>query len=124
MAVDEPEAAGIPEWVVTFGDSVLAGATARGGRLELALTGEGSLNISEVIFVQAGDNGGGEVVGALRCDFNGSGTVDFQDFFLFADAFGSDGQGPNAPFDLDVDGDVDFDDFFAFADTFGTSVTP
>ena len=110
---------------VTFGDSVLADAAAGNGQLDLPLTGEGALMVTGVVFAEAegdgaGGDGGGEVVGGLRGDFNDSGTVDFQDFFLFADAFGSDGLGPNAPFDLDADGDVDFADFFAFADTFGT----
>ena len=37
------------------------------------------------------------------------------DFFLFADAFGSN----DARFDLDGSGTVDFGDFFLFADSFG-----
>ena len=44
--------------------------------------------------------------------------VDFDDFFIFADAFGkSDGE-----IDLNGDGMVDFDDFFMFADAFGNEV--
>ena len=58
---------------------------------------------------------------ALRSDFTGDGKVDFDDFFLFADAFGAkrDGAGYDPKFDLDGDGAVDFDDFFLFADDFG-----
>ena len=48
-------------------------------------------------------------------DFNGDGKTDFQDFFLFADAYG----GTNAKFDLDGNGTVDFADFFKFVDAFG-----
>ncbi|OGG47075.1 MAG: hypothetical protein A3F84_13955 [Candidatus Handelsmanbacteria bacterium RIFCSPLOWO2_12_FULL_64_10] len=48
-------------------------------------------------------------------DFDGDGTVGFDDFFLFADAFGS----KEARFDLDGDEAVGFDDFFVFAASFG-----
>ena len=48
-------------------------------------------------------------------DFDGSGKVDFMDFFLFADGFG----GTDPQFDLDNSGAVDFSDFFIFADSFG-----
>ncbi len=52
-------------------------------------------------------------------DFNGSGLVDFDDFFLFADAFGKTAAIAGAKFDLNGNGLVDFDDFFVFADAFG-----
>ena len=48
-------------------------------------------------------------------DFDGDGVTNFADFFLFADAFGSN----DARFDLDGSGYVDFGDFFLFADAFG-----
>ena len=51
----------------------------------------------------------------LAGDFDNSGSVDFGDFFLFADAFG----GTNPQYDLDGNGAVDFGDFFIFADQFG-----
>jgi len=51
----------------------------------------------------------------LAGDFNGDGVVDFDDFFLFAAAFGS----REARFDLSRDGRVDLDDFFLFAAAFG-----
>jgi hypothetical protein len=51
----------------------------------------------------------------LRADFDGDGAVGFQDFFLFADAFG----GTDPFYDLDDSGRVDFIDFFIFADYFG-----
>jgi hypothetical protein len=52
-------------------------------------------------------------------DFDRSGKVDFEDFFLFALAFGQAGTGENAPYDLDGDGKINFDDFFMFAQQFG-----
>ncbi|MFH1567624.1 MAG: fibronectin type III domain-containing protein, partial [Gemmatimonadota bacterium] len=64
----------------------------------------------------------GETV-ALSGDFDGSGTVDLADFFLFADAFGlSAAEYPD--YDLDGSGPgtaIDLADFFAFADAFGTA---
>jgi hypothetical protein len=51
-------------------------------------------------------------------DFNSDGKVDFEDFFLFAAAFG--GTDPN--FDLDSDGKVGFEDFYLFAERFGRPV--
>ena len=58
---------------------------------------------------------------ALAGDFNGDGSVLFDDFFLFVDFFGSTADGAAAAFDLDGDGVVSFGDFFAFADNFGKS---
>ena len=55
---------------------------------------------------------------AQNPDFDGSGTVDFGDFFLFADAFG----GTSPAHDMDNNGQVDFADFFIFADYFGQAV--
>jgi hypothetical protein len=48
-------------------------------------------------------------------DFNSDGEVDFSDFFVFADFFGSE----SITHDLDSSGLVDFSDFFLFADNFG-----
>ena len=53
----------------------------------------------------------------MAADFNRDGEVGFSDFFLFADAFGSD----DLRYDLDGSGTVDFGDFFLFADSFGNS---
>ena len=55
---------------------------------------------------------------ALPGDFNSDGKVDFDDFFLFADAFG----GHDPFYDLDSSGGIDFDDFFLFADNFGKDI--
>ena len=45
------------------------------------------------------------------CDFNADGRLDFSDFLIFANAFGS----ADSRFDLDADGRVGFGDFLHFA---------
>ena len=57
---------------------------------------------------------------ALLGDFNADGTVDFDDFFIFADSFGQTDFNPAT--DLNRDGAVTFDDFFLFGDNFGATV--
>ena len=52
---------------------------------------------------------------ARNADFDANGIVDFGDFILFAQAFGSD----QYNFDLDGNGSVDFPDFILFAEQFG-----
>ena len=54
-------------------------------------------------------------------DFDASGTVNFDDFFIFADNFGQADFTPAT--DLDASGAVNFDDFFIFADNFGKTGT-
>ena len=51
----------------------------------------------------------------LLGDFDFNGRVEFADFFLFAENFGS----QDELFDLDGSGAVDFTDFFLFAENFG-----
>jgi predicted CXXCH cytochrome family protein len=60
-------------------------------------------------------------VTVLASDFNGDGKVDFDDFFLFAAAFGAkrSDAGFDPKYDLDKNGVVDFTDFFIFAADFG-----
>jgi hypothetical protein len=65
--------------------------------------------------VQVQVSGAGVEVQGPSGDFDGNGVVDFDDFFLFADHFGT--QDP--VYDLNHSGLVDFDDFFLFADQFG-----
>ena len=55
---------------------------------------------------------------AARSDFDGDGSVNFNDFLAFAGAFGS----SEAAFDLSGDGKVDFSDFLLFAQDFGKQV--
>jgi len=57
--------------------------------------------------------------GGLLADFDGDGEVEFNDFFLFASAFGQKATGDNARYDLDSNGEIDFGDFFIFAGDFG-----
>ena len=52
---------------------------------------------------------------ARNADFDANGIVDFGDFILFAQAFGS----SQTSFDLDGNGSVDFPDFILFAEQFG-----
>ena len=55
----------------------------------------------------------------IASDFDGDGSVAFDDFVLFAGAFGK----ADAWFDLTGDGWVRFEDFVLFAQSFGQSVT-
>ena len=63
------------------------------------------------------DEDGNPILG----DFDGNATVNFDDFFIFADNFGQ--ADFTAATDLDASGAVNFDDFFIFADNFGKSGT-
>ena len=53
-----------------------------------------------------------------RTDFDGSRSIDFQDFLLFVGAFGT----ANTTFDLDGSGTVDFSDFLIFVSNFGKTI--
>jgi hypothetical protein len=53
----------------------------------------------------------------LAMDFNRDARVDLADFFVFADAYGSN----SFWFDFDRSGQVDIGDFYIFADSFGRS---
>ena len=55
-------------------------------------------------------------------DFDGTGKVDLEDFFLFAAAFSQESTGDNVRFDLDGNNKIDFDDFFLFAGAFGKAL--
>ena len=54
----------------------------------------------------------------LKGDFDGDNMVGFEDFFMFADRFGT----SDPIYDLNNSGLVDLDDFFILADNFGASV--
>lgn len=81
-------------------------AVVRDGFLHLELAGSGALSARRVAAPAP--------VAAAPADFDGSGTVDFGDFFLFVDVFGE----ADTRFDLDQSGSVDFGDFFLFVDAF------
>ena len=63
---------------------------------------------------------------SLSPDFDGSGVVDFADFLLFVEAFGSkEGQEQyESKYDLDGNGEIELPDFLIFADNFGKVMTP
>ena len=65
----------------------------------------GMLSVNQLPIAQSARNG----------DFDGNGIVDFGDFILFAQAFGSN----QSQFDLDGSKSVDFADFILFAKQFG-----
>ena len=98
----------------------LAGSSYSGGALTLRFSGAGPLSAatSDAASVPTPFPPPQEV---LPADFDGSGTVDFADFFLFVDAFGQPARGNLAIYDLDGNGEVGFGDFFSLADQFGRS---
>jgi hypothetical protein len=128
--------------------SVIAGATGdgglatvrfraiRGGAAEISIVDgfliDSQLNVEKpkmdariALDVAAGpmkfhDASGAEVLGLIVLD--GHTKVDFNDFFAFAEAFGSKEGAANfnSLADLNADGGVDFNDFFIFAENFGT----
>jgi uncharacterized repeat protein (TIGR02543 family) len=63
---------------------------------------------------------------ALPGDFNSDGKVDFEDFMLFALAYGSTSVSSNwnAACDLDPDGKIDFEDLMLFAVNYGKEEEP
>jgi hypothetical protein len=124
------------ESTVSVGGTILGTETSNSGMATLGtlsfeilegFTGSTELIITEIKYNWAA--GGQEIISvhsvatltsesvgsSLTGDFDSNGTVDFSDFFLFADAFGSD----NPLCDLSGDGTVNFSDFFIFADNFG-----
>ena len=61
------------------------------------------------------------IVNSPKPDFDRDGRVDYEDFFLFGDAFGGIvSDNPDlSRFDLDGNGEIGFGDFFLFGDAFG-----
>ncbi len=59
----------------------------------------------------------------VNADFDGSGTVDFQDFLAFVGVFGKrpSDEGWDARMDLNGDNEVNFDDFLRFVAAFGST---
>jgi len=100
---------------LSFGSSPID-STSNEGILLLELAGEGDL----LVQFASGATGSEE----KTADFDGDGTVGFDDFFLFADAFGQPAIGDYARFDLSGDAQISFDDFFLFADAFGRPAPP
>ena len=100
---------------LSFGGSPIDSAPNE-GILLLELAGEGDLLVQPT--------SGSTAPEEKTADFDGDGTVGFDDFFLFADAFGQPATGDFARFDLSGDAQISFDDFFLFADAFGRPATP
>ena len=78
-----------------------------------------------ITFAKATDTGTPGTPGTpstLTGDFDGNGTVDFQDFLRFVGQFGksSSDDGFDARMDLDGNGTVDFQDFLRFVAAFGS----
>jgi len=96
------------------GELVFTSDDADNPEVIVALSGTGAEAGDQQILVDAD---GVQIFG----DIDGNGTVDFDDFFQFADNFGLASPDPVA--DFDGNGVVDFDDFFLFADNFGKSGT-
>lgn len=106
-------------WFATSLSDSLA-AEVEGSRLTLTATQD--WNGSTLVTIQLADEGGlvdflsiRALGTAIKGDFDRSGSVDFTDFLMFAEAFG----GTSTQFDLDGNGLVDFLDFLIFAENFG-----
>ena len=128
----------VEEDTVEFGGSLLGGTTTATGLVALltfeilsGFSGETEIVLSSLSIKTLGESQdftpGASVVlssethGGCGPDFNCDDKVDFDDFFLFAAAFGTNqGEvGFDAKFDLSNSGKVDFEDFFIFAAAFG-----
>lgn len=99
---------------IAIGELIITSDDAENPEVIVALSGSGADADGQQILV---DTDGVQIFG----DIDGNGTVDFDDFFQFADNFGLASPDPVA--DFDGNGAVDFDDFFLFADNFGKSGT-
>ena len=99
---------------VAVSELVITSDDAENPEVIVALSGTGAEAGDQQILVDAD---GVQIFG----DIDGNGTVDFDDFFQFADNFGLASPDPVA--DFDGNGVVDFDDFFLFADNFGKEGT-
>ena len=94
-----------PREAIAYGATLVVTSTGEdAGKLTFPLSGTGSVDEPWVC------------VG----DFDYDCDLDFDDFFLFADQFGTTPASPNwdPTYSLDGDDDVDFDDFFLLADNF------
>ena len=101
-------------WTFAVAADAQAGSISTIGlsRVELFSSGQA---VADVLTASAGVTL--EMVNALPGDLNDDGVIDFDDFFIFADDFGS--SAPRS--DYNSDGIVDFTDFFLFADFFNAA---
>ena len=115
----EPIPGAVVTFAVTAGDGTLSVETAttdsRGLASSTLTLGSGPGTHTVEVTVADQESVTFSALALATLDFNGDGEINFADFFLFADAFGT----TDARFDLDGSGVVDFGDFFIFADAFG-----
>ncbi len=108
----------VVEFSVTEGEGSLSASTDTTdamGRASTVLTiGEGTGTLTVAVRVNGLDPEVFTVTAFPMGDFNGDGVTSYDDFFLFAKAFGS----SDPRFDLDGNGKVGISDFFIFADHF------
>ncbi len=112
-------------WSVS-GNRELGASISAGG--ELTLTVPGGWTGLEVLTITVEDPQGAStlsilnVSGARPGDYDGDGSIGFDDFVLFAQTFGSRLGEPlyDLRFDMDGDGGIGFSDFVLFAALFGT----
>ena len=114
-----PHAGATVTFAITSGEGTLAATTAstdsRGLAAATLTLGRVPGLVTVAVWVDDLESVTFSALAQATPDFNGDGMIDFVDFFLFADAFGTDA----ARFDLDGSGVVDYIDFFLFAEAFG-----
>ena len=98
--------------------------TIGGGGDPLDCNGDGMVDINDVnCFCAAGDTDGAnaalDAIGSINGDFDGNGTVEFQDFVILSNNFGNAGQYTDG--DADWNGTVEFQDFVVLSNNFGMS---
>ena len=104
-------------WTFAIADDAEIGSSSAIGltRVELLSSGQPTADV-----LTASEGVTLRITNPLPGDINGDGAIDFDDFFLFADDFGT--SSPRS--DFNDDGSVDFDDFFLFADFFNAAARP
>ena len=108
--------------VTTYSVKKVGGSQQEVSSLIFARMSTGEIKLTGSLAGGSGATGGASEAQLTQSDFDGDGIIAFDDFFLFADAFGKSAAAAGAAYDLDGDGSVAFSDFFVFADLFGRSV--
>ena len=108
--------------VTTYSIKKVGGTQQAVSSLIFARMSTGEIKLTGSLAGGSGSEGGATAAQLAQSDFDGSGSIGFDDFFLFADAFGKSAALAGAVYDLDSDGSIGFNDFFVFADLFGKSV--
>ena len=138
----ESRAGGITNLVVTFDEPVVLGssfhmtlangtgsAAASGNRLILSLSGVADAQTLRVDLTDVGDTAGNFsaysiTANVLQGDITGDTKVDFNDFLVLQNAFGTVAgtAGYSTASDLNGNGSIDFDDFLLLQNAFGHSI--